>query len=296
LGDIPDLDKSIEEIKGLIYDFAGTTRMLFALDNLESLDDNELESIFLFLNNLPQKSKAVITSRVQRKLGQTIHLSGLALEDARELFLSKLAERGIEPSEDDMTEVDALISYTGGIPQMLIHCAILIQDRGFGFGDLLERVKGKEVLELLKFSYESSLAKLSKAQMEVLLYLALSDFPRSRNNLLKVASNDDELNETIDILSDRNLIGRSTQEKSKVRFRIENRQLRDYVKKRAQEALSTEEYAFVLKQANVSASEAESLNVLVEIERSLQTAKSLAASNWYTAIEELENALRKWGS
>ena len=64
----------------------------FALDNLESLDDIEHEEVGHFLDDPPTPSKAVLTTRINRRIGRTIQLDGLPESEALELLIRSIRE------------------------------------------------------------------------------------------------------------------------------------------------------------------------------------------------------------
>src|SRR5262249_95785 len=67
-------DKTTAELRKSILSQARELRILFALDNLESLDDIEHEEVGHFLDDLPAPSKAILTTRIDRRIGRGIPL------------------------------------------------------------------------------------------------------------------------------------------------------------------------------------------------------------------------------
>src|SRR5262249_51239855 len=160
----------------------------------------------------------------------------------------------------------------------------------------LENLKGKEFLAFLEFSFESSFSKLMNDEIQILLFLALSDIARTRKNILSIVQDDERLSIILNTLINMSFIRRSAEDKKQVCFILDNSPLRDYVKKRAPERLTIQEYAAVLMAADVLPTDAESPSVSIEVEKALQRARQAAyPQNWNEGISELETARRMWG-
>lgn len=294
LGGDAGLEPDDKELRRSILSSAKTFRILFAVDNLESLDEEEHEAVRSFLDDLPSPSKALVTTRINRRIGREVHLKNLPTPHALKLLLDRLESAGVLPSEDDFETVNQIVSYTNGFPLALVWSANQISS-GYTISETLELLKGKGILEFLEFSFESSLALLDQPRLEALLFLALSKHPLSRKDLLTFASDDQHLSEILEALIDRSFVAKSWQEKRQVRFVMDNPLLSDYVKQRIPQLLPTERYAFVLQQAKVSPAQAESPSVSIEIERAIEAANELSRTDWRAAIETLEAARSKWG-
>jgi tetratricopeptide (TPR) repeat protein len=291
VGGQKDFDEELAGLRRQVLSLAQSTRILFALDNLESLDEAEYSEVGTFLDEVPPPSKVMLTTRIQRRFGSTIALKGLPAPDAREFLLTRLAAWGIDISEEDSTCIDDLVSYTDGVPLALVHCANAIHN-GRTIEETLDAIKGREFLELLQFSFESSLAELKADGLRVLLFLALSKHPRTRRDVLQVASDEQELDDILGVLREMGFIRPSWEQKKQMRFSVDNPLLRDYVRKRSPEVLGPERYAFVLRKAEVLPADAESPSVTIEIQRALAKAQSLG---WREAIDVLEAARATWG-
>ena len=119
---------------------------------------------------------------------------------------------------------------------------------------------------------------------------------RTRRNILAIVQDDERLSVMLNTLVKMSFIRRSAEDKKEVHFILENPSLRDYVKKRAPERLTTQEYAAVIKAANVLPTDAESPSVSSEVEKALQRVRQAAyPQNWNKGISELETARRVWG-
>lgn len=282
------------ELAGLrreVLELAKSMRIFFALDNLESLTDAEYAEVGVFLDEIAAPSKAIVTTRLTRRVGKDIELTGLPAADARQFLLTRLQGAGMDIADEDTDRIDELVEYTDGVPLALVYCANAIRN-GRTIEETLAAIKGRVFLELLQFSFESSLQALTTDGLRILLFLALSKHPRTRRELLEVVADDAQFDRAIASLRSMSFINLSWEQKKQIRFSVQNPQLKDYVKKRAPEELTKEQYAFVLKKARVLPTDAESPSVSVEIERALATARSL---DWREAAQELESARHAWG-
>lgn len=294
LGEVPE-NGELPELRRKVLSLSGDMRVLFVLDNLESLDDAQAESVATFLSDLPRPSKAIVTTRIDWKIGANrIILDGLSPDDAHYLFVSRVAQYGVEISAEEKALVGELTSYVAGFPLALIYCASLINS-GFSLREIVDGVRGKQFLEFLEFSFESSIAKLNRPQLQVLLYLALSKVERERAKLLPLVSDEEELNGTLRRLDDMSLIRRSSEMQKRIRFTVHNNHLRDYVKKRAKELLPEADYLLVLRTAKILPSQAGSPSVALEVNKLLERAEQEWRESWERGIAVLEDARKEWG-
>lgn len=292
-GDYPD-DLSLEGLRNEVLQLARSTRILFALDNLESLSDVEVEAVGAFLDDLPPPSKAIITTRVNRRIGRRLQIEGLTLNDAKTLFLTLLAEHGIEPADGDGFLLEQLIVHTNGFPLAIVSSANAIIN-GHTLRDTFEKLRGRGSLDLLEFSFESSLQLLNTDDVQVLLYLALLKSATTRKSMLPFAHDEQRLDEVLQTLLDMSLVRRTSEDKKQVKFQIANSLLQDYVLKRAPEILSAQQFSLVRTRANVLPSQAESPSVSAEIEKAIESAKQTAKYSWAEAIQQMETTRQEWG-
>ncbi len=291
-GQIPTTD-SVEVLRSQVLSLARSMRIFYALDNLETLDDAEWDEIGNFLDELPGPSKAVVTTRVNRRVGRGLQLTGLTTEDGRHLFISRLTAQipEFDANDDDTEAIDEIVRHVNGFPLAIVSSSNLVAN-GYSIRDALDKIKGGQTLELLQFSFESSLKRLMTDEVQTLLFLSVSKYPRAREELLDFSEHDDRLGEILKTLLDMSFIRRSLEDKKRVKFVVENPLLKDYVSKRAPELLSADEYALVLKRARIAPSQAQSASVLIEVEREIARARD---ADWDDGIRILEAARRRWG-
>lgn len=179
----PDITKAPENERiRLILDALGPTSALLILDNLESLTKGERDQLLTFVGRLPQRCKAILTSR--RRIGSTAHvliLEKLTVEAALET-LSDLARHNPLLASTNYLERRTLYEQTGGNP-LLLRWAAGQLGRGscrtftdalhflrscpsdndpleFIFGDLANEFTADETRVLMVLSYFTSPAKV----------------------------------------------------------------------------------------------------------------------------------------
>ena len=137
-------NKTTEQMRKDILSLAKDARILFALDNLESLSKEEWEAVSSFVADLPIPSKAILTTRENRRSGRHLRVEGLPFQDARNLLLSRLEGFYEDLSPEDMRAVDELVKCTNGFPLALVCCAIAIRN-GHSIEDTISNLRGKRI-------------------------------------------------------------------------------------------------------------------------------------------------------
>ncbi|MDZ4721649.1 MAG: tetratricopeptide repeat protein [Roseiflexaceae bacterium] len=147
-------------------------RTLLIIDNLETVDDEELLS---FLRELPDPTKAIITTRHRIDIAYTIRLTGMPRADAHDLM-------ELEASAKDValpaTTYDQLFHRTGGIPLAIVWSIGLISV-GHSIDSVLRRL-GSGHNDITRFCFAESMATIHGRDAQRLL-LALALFERSVN-------------------------------------------------------------------------------------------------------------------
>ncbi|MCY4107626.1 MAG: ATP-binding protein, partial [Chloroflexi bacterium] len=281
------------ELRQLVFSLAKEIRVLFALDNLESLTADEMEEVGRFLDDLPSPSKAIITTRDNRRMGNTIPLAGLPHEDARELLLRSLSEAQIEPDEEQLATLDEIIEKTEGVPLYLKHAANAITQGGCSPDEALQRLSGKSILEFLEFSYANCFERISAGAMRVAYFLALSPRPRRRNELQRVCEESGELDESLERLAQLAFVERVDENKQGIRFKLSSPQLAEFVRLKVPNALPANVVALVANQVGTPTLSSPK-NVEIEVRRIVKAANSAWQISWENGIAKLEQARRDW--
>ena len=98
----------------IIMRFLAEHRVLLVLDNLESVDDQEL---MVFLRDLPAPSKAIVTTRHRIDVALPIHLHALDEATAHELVHLECQRHSLQMADG---QARALLQRTGGLPLAII--------------------------------------------------------------------------------------------------------------------------------------------------------------------------------
>lgn len=287
-------DRNPKEIRKRLLNMCENGPILFALDNLESLDDEELDAIGTFLDELPRPSKALVTTRDSRRIGRKIALRGLPEIDSKELLRGRLEAQGLElPSEDEATLTE-IARATGGIPLLLKYCANVIA-LGCTAAEALDRLRGDEFLRFLDFAFDSSVSELSPQALGLAYFLAVKRNPARRKEMLFLFPSETDLDDAIHRLGQLSFLER-TQDGKRVLFRLSTPQLREYLLKRAPEVLAPETVSRVRQEARVGPTESESENVAIAVEQVIRDAQGTARNlGWSAGIEELQRGRARWG-
>ena len=281
-----------EDLRRRALNVARDFPTLFALDNLESLSPKEYEAVRNFLDDLPRPSKALLTTRIDRRIGRLLSIDGLPEDDGVALITRRLLNLDLSLNETEGALVRDLVEYTSGLPLALVY-ATNAMINGKSLSEVLESTKGGQFLNLLAFSFDSSIKELIGTKLLILAFLAMSKAPRTRKELLRVAKSEEELDEALQGLRDMSFMRSSRGDQRRSRFIIDNEMLRDYILERAPHILSEAEHQQVMKEAKVLA--APSRSASIEIERALQSARRTASDGWGGAAAALEEARGKWG-
>ncbi|MCY4390657.1 MAG: tetratricopeptide repeat protein [Chloroflexi bacterium] len=283
-----------EEIRDRLLSMCQNEPILFALDNLESLDDIELEAIGTFLDELPRPSKALVTTRDSRRIGRKLELRGLPEGDSIELLRKRLEVQGLELPSGDEATLSAIARATGGVPLLLIYCANVIA-LGCTPSEALDRLRGDEFLRFLDFAFDSSVLALSDPALALAYFLSLKRSPTRRQEMLFLFPSETDLDDAIQRLGQLSFVER-TQNGKRVLFRLSTPQLREYLLKRAPEGLASETVSRVRQEARVGPAESESENVAIAIEQVIREAQGTARDlGWSAGIEELQRGRERWG-
>jgi tetratricopeptide (TPR) repeat protein len=161
-------------------ELSGPRRILLVVDNLESLEDEEVTS---FLRELPQPAKAMVTSRHRIDVAYSIRLEGLRTGEAEELISQECERRQLTATDAQTSD---LIRKTGGIP-LAILWSIGLLGLGHTFESVLKRL-GSGHSDIARFCFAESIGAIRGTPAERLLCaLALLDRP-ARRELLGAAA------------------------------------------------------------------------------------------------------------
>ncbi|GAB4198013.1 MAG: tetratricopeptide repeat protein [Roseiflexaceae bacterium] len=158
------------ERHGLVEHALAAQRTLLIIDNLETVDDEEL---LTFLRDLPDPTKAIITTRHRIDVAYTIRLAGMPEADALALMQVEAEDRGVVLSDSAMKE---LYRRSGGVPLAIVW-SIGLMSVGHSVEAVLRRL-GSGQSDIARFCFGEILGHIRGRDAERLL-LALALFERS---------------------------------------------------------------------------------------------------------------------
>lgn len=171
-------EDDISDTELLVKNFLHENKVLLIVDNLETLNDQEL---ILFLENLPVSTKAILTTR--ETLGDffmaRINLDGFSEQEEFPEFLNSqfriFSGKDLLFTDLYAASLSDLYQYTKGMPlagQLITHQLA----KGTPIHIALENLKsGDAYHDILKFCFQGSIEKLSDNEKKVLYILALSE-------------------------------------------------------------------------------------------------------------------------
>lgn len=164
------LQSDSNQRRSLVERALSTQRTLLIVDNLETVDDEEL---LTFLREIPDPTKVIVTTRHRIDIAYTIRLTGMPRDDALALMEVEAGRKGVELPPAAM---DDLFRRTGGIPLAIVW-SIGLMNLGHSVELVLRRL-GSGHSDIARFCFAESVARIRGRDAERLLF-ALSLFERS---------------------------------------------------------------------------------------------------------------------
>lgn len=159
-----------DERRSQIEQALSAERTLLIVDNLETVDDEELLS---FLRELPDPTKAVVTTRHRIDVAKDVRLLGMPRADAELLITNEIGESPIALSPEQR---DELYRRTGGVPLAIVYSIGQLR-RGLSAEAMLRRL-GSGQNDIARFCFTESARLIAGRHAESLL-LALALFDQS---------------------------------------------------------------------------------------------------------------------
>jgi len=156
-----------EEQRAIVEEVLREQRTLLVLDNLETIDDEELLS---FLRELPDPTKAIVTTRYRIDVAYPVRLTGMSHEDALALIDQEAARKDVSLAPAEQAE---LWQRTGGVPLAIVW-SIGLMGLGGSVESVLRRL-GSGQSDIARFCFAESMAQIRGRDAHWLL-LALSLF------------------------------------------------------------------------------------------------------------------------
>jgi tetratricopeptide (TPR) repeat protein len=169
-----------EQQDNLVFRALTQQRTLLILDNLETIDD---ERVNTFLRDLPAPTKCIVTTRHRIDVAYPVRLQGMPRNDGLALIAQECAKKDAELSEEDMQK---LYDRTGGVPLAIVWSVAQV-----GYGHSAEAVLrrlGDAGDDIARYCFEGALEHIcGQPAHELLLALSLFATDADRGALGYVA-------------------------------------------------------------------------------------------------------------
>ncbi len=188
MGQLSLVQVDMEHRRRLMEHILTTKRVLLIVDNLETVDEEE--DVSTFLRELPEPTKAIVTTRRRIDVAYQIRLSGMPHRDALELIKLEVIQRNVELPLD---AAEDLYKRTGGIPLAMVW-SIALMSMGGTVKSVLRRL-GSGQSDIAHFCFTESVERIKRRDSyRLLLTLSLFDASVSRKWLGDIAGlGDDEI-------------------------------------------------------------------------------------------------------
>lgn len=202
----PASDMGPAEHRDAVLRILGSTRCLIVVDNFESLRDQSIGQFLRF--QMPEPSKAIVTSRNKLLTCESIGLQGMRLDEALVFVKDVVASRNPKLQEEIAEDtIRTIRDWSGGIPLAM---RWLVTQRHSGRGGLRALASSLPDVrngELLQFCFAGLYEELTTADKIVLQALTLFRYAISREALAEISEVRGEvLTEALDRLWQRCLV------------------------------------------------------------------------------------------
>lgn len=156
--------ENTEEQFRCVYECLNNQRTILIVDNIETVPDQEQEKILSFLSDLPQSTKAIITTRTRFGIYKSIPLLGLSKKDSIKLIKQEANNKAINITS---YKAEQLYSAFGGIPIALIYA---VGQLAMGYS--LKRILGDKTKlpqDIAQFLFQHSIEPLKGKPAHILL-------------------------------------------------------------------------------------------------------------------------------
>lgn len=174
------LQVDMEQQRTLLERSLSDQRTLLVIDNLETVDDEEL---LTFIRELPDPTKVIVTTRHRIDIAMPIRVLGMPYDDACELMVAEAANRQIELTIED---IDNLFRRTAGVPLALVW-SIALMSIGHSVEAVVRRL-GSGHSDIARFCFAESVEHIrGRDAYYLLLTLAVFEYNVNRVMLGEVA-------------------------------------------------------------------------------------------------------------
>jgi len=164
--DIETNKKSTDQIKEELIEFFGTFKGLLLIDNIEDIKDEE---VFEFIKMIPDPTKTIVTSRVDKNLGaMRIDIPRMTDSEARILLKKELELRGYKNYEEETEHIESIIEISNYLPLAIKWAASLIHQKE-NLKEVSETIRkmGAERKEFLEYIFSTMYDALSVEAKEI---------------------------------------------------------------------------------------------------------------------------------
>ncbi|GCE17107.1 helix-turn-helix domain-containing protein [Dictyobacter kobayashii] len=175
-----DRQAPLNQHRRLITYALSKIRTLMVVDNLEEIDD---EALLAFLLELPEPTKAIVTTRHRIDVAYTIRLHDLSYRDALALIQFEARHKNIQLTS---LIADALYQRTGGLPLAIVW-SIGLMSLGYGINSVLQQLDHHHS-NITHFCFSEAIERIRQSgTYQLLQALALAEEGISRNKLGEVS-------------------------------------------------------------------------------------------------------------
>ena len=169
-----------DEQRSIVEQVLREQRTLLILDNLETVDDDDLLD---FLHELPEPTKAIVTTRHRIDVARAVRVTGLPHDDALALIEQEASRKDVTLASDEQEE---LWHRTGGVPLAIVW-SIALMGLGGSVESVLRRL-GSGQSDIARFCFEESVVLIrGRDAHHLLMALSLFEADASREALGIVA-------------------------------------------------------------------------------------------------------------
>lgn len=172
---------TVDERANLIFNALKQQRTLLIIDNLETIDD---EQVLSFIREVPEPTKVIVTTRYRIDVAYPIRLLAMPKEDALQLIRNTYKQKGLNLKQN---ESDKLYQRSGGVPLAIVWS---ISQMGFGHSiDVVLDRLGQSKGDIAKYCFESIMSDIEETpSIKILLAQALFASSADRNAVGYIAN------------------------------------------------------------------------------------------------------------
>ncbi len=181
LGEDDILHKRLEEQDRFIHRALTRRRTLLIIDNLETIDDERVNS---FIRELPNPTKCIVTTRHRIDIADPIRLLAMPREDAFSLIKQECDKKNVSLSNE---QTDLLYKRTGGVPLAMVWSVAQMNYHGYDVKNVLHRL-GDAKGDIARFCFERAIQIIKdKPAYLILVCLSISSYNATRKYLGEIS-------------------------------------------------------------------------------------------------------------